>query len=85
MQLQFTSVHDYGRQFTDVNVWRRAVEQVCQRHHLLAQTIEAGLAGTHPVFLIRNDQPYDAANPTLTLAALALRLADRLRAVVGEL
>ncbi len=58
MQLQFTSVHDYGRQFTDVNVWRRAVEQVCQRHHLLAQSIQAGLAGTHPVFLIRNGQPY---------------------------
>jgi hygromycin-B 7''-O-kinase len=58
MQLEFTSVRDYGRQFTDVNVWRLAVERVCQRHHLSVVTIQAGLAGTHPVFLIRNGQQY---------------------------
>jgi hygromycin-B 7''-O-kinase len=57
MHLEFSSVHDYGQQFTDVTVWRHAVERVCRRHHLALTSIQAGLAGTHPVFLIGSDQP----------------------------
>ncbi len=56
MQLQFTSIHEYGQQFTNVAVWRHAVERVCQRHHLAVTKIKVGLAGTHPVFLIEADQ-----------------------------
>jgi hygromycin-B 7''-O-kinase len=58
MPLHFTSVHEYGQQFTDVAVWRHAVERVCQRHHLAVTSIQAGLAGTHPVFLIDTAQPF---------------------------
>ncbi len=50
MPIDYSSVQEYGRLFTDVTVWRQAVEQVAQRHQLAATTIQAGLAGTHPVF-----------------------------------
>ena len=50
MPIDYSSVQEYGRLFTDVNVWRQAVEQVAQRHQLAATTIQAGLAGTHPTF-----------------------------------
>jgi hygromycin-B 7''-O-kinase len=58
MLLHFTSVHDYGQQFTDVTVWRHAVERVCRRHNLPIASIQAGLAGTHPVFLIDTAEPF---------------------------
>ncbi len=58
MKIEFASVHEYGRQFTDITVWRRAIEWVCQRHNIAITTMHAGLAGTHPVFLVQNGQQY---------------------------
>jgi aminoglycoside phosphotransferase (APT) family kinase protein len=55
---QFTSVQNYGRQFTNVEVWRPFIDRVCRRHCLAVSDIEAGLAGTHPVFLVRGGQQY---------------------------
>jgi aminoglycoside phosphotransferase (APT) family kinase protein len=54
----FTSVQDYGRQFTSVDVWRPFVDLVCRRHGLPVSDVRAGLAGTHPVFLVGNGQQY---------------------------
>ncbi len=53
---QYATVQEYGRLFTDVTVWRGAVEQVAQRHQLVATTVQAGLAGTHPVFRFGDDR-----------------------------
>jgi hygromycin-B 7''-O-kinase len=51
----FESVRDYGRRFTDVDLWRPYVEEVCRRHGLECGTgLRSGLPGTHPVFLIED-------------------------------
>jgi aminoglycoside phosphotransferase (APT) family kinase protein len=55
---QFTSAQEYGRQFTNVDLWRPFIDRVCRRHNLAVSDIGAGLAGTHPVFLVRNGQRY---------------------------
>jgi aminoglycoside phosphotransferase (APT) family kinase protein len=55
---QFTSVQEYGGQLTSVDLWRPFIERVCQRHGLPMLDVRAGLAGTHPVFLVRNSQQY---------------------------
>lgn len=58
MKIEFASVDDYARQFTDTAFWRPAVERVCQHHNIHIGTMQAGLAGTHPVFLVQNGQQY---------------------------
>jgi hygromycin-B 7''-O-kinase len=49
----FASVCEYGSRFTDAEVWRPYVEEVCRRDGLApCEGVRAGLAGTHPVFLV---------------------------------
>jgi hygromycin-B 7''-O-kinase len=49
----FASLQDYGRRFTDVAIWREAVEAVCAHHNLAPDApIRSGLPGSHPVFLV---------------------------------
>lgn len=38
---------NYGRRFMDAGYWRPYVRMVCRRHDLLAESVQAGFAGTY--------------------------------------
>jgi aminoglycoside phosphotransferase len=48
----FASREEYVPRFTDATYWQPYVEAVCARHQLPCHTIQAGLAGTNPVFIV---------------------------------
>ena len=49
-----TTWAEWGRMFTNVAQWTIAVREICRRHHLPAQHVEAGYPGTNAVFVVDN-------------------------------
>ena len=47
-----TTWAEWGRVFTDVDVWAPAVREICRRAGLPAGTIEAGYPGSNAVFVV---------------------------------
>jgi hygromycin-B 7''-O-kinase len=51
-----TTWAEWGRMFTNVAQWTSAVREICGRHNLPVQQVEAGYPGTHAVFVV--DETY---------------------------
>ncbi|HOU11984.1 MAG TPA: aminoglycoside phosphotransferase family protein [Anaerolineae bacterium] len=47
-----TTWAEWGRMFTNVAQWTSAVREICRRHNLPAQHVEAGYPGTNAVFVV---------------------------------
>jgi hygromycin-B 7''-O-kinase len=47
-----TTWAEWGRMFTNVAQWTSAVREICRRHNLPVQHVEAGYPGTHAVFVV---------------------------------
>jgi len=51
-----TTWAEWGRVFTNIAQWTSAVREICRRHHLPVEQVEAGYPGTHAVFVV--DETY---------------------------
>lgn len=47
-----TTWAEWGRMFTNVAQWTSVVREICRRHNLPAQHVEAGFPGTNAVFVV---------------------------------
>jgi hygromycin-B 7''-O-kinase len=47
-----TTWAEWGRMFTNVAQWTAAVREICRRHNLPVQHVEAGYPGTNAVFVV---------------------------------
>ena len=47
-----TTWAEWGRMFTNVTQWTSVVREICHRHHLPVEHVEAGFPGTNAVFVV---------------------------------
>lgn len=54
MEINVSSLDEWGRVFTDAIVWRPLVEAICRRHGIAVETVRAGYPGGNAVFIVND-------------------------------